>query len=97
MQAFAKARPIEHGDPLHEVQRTKVRINVELLEESVDPPRTFPTIGEVQAHHRHFKCTVSYTEIDRLGGPAPKTTIDEDCEEVIYIDRDHLHHVGKLP
>ena len=35
--------------------------------------------------------------VDRLGGPAPKTTIDEDCEEVIYIDCDHLHHVGKLP
>jgi hypothetical protein len=97
MRQLEKARQVQGGMPfLHEVQRNNVRITVEPIADYIDPPRFYPTIGPAQLHHAHFKCTVYYKEVTRVGWPVPYTTTDEDCQEVIYIDHDHLHQVGNV-
>jgi hypothetical protein len=97
MRALEKAHPIEGGYPnLHEVQRNNVRIVKCKIADYVDPPRVYPTIGPAQLHHVHYKCTVYYTEVTRVGWPIPYTVVDEDASEVIYIDLDHLHMVGDV-
>jgi hypothetical protein len=97
MRALEEARPVQGGLPwLHEVQRNNVRITVEPLQDKVDPPRHYPLVGPAQLHHSHYKCTVYYTEVTRVGWPLPYTTTDEDCQEVVYIDHDHLHMVGNV-
>ena len=97
MRQLEKARPVQGGIPLlHEVQRNHVRIVVESTQNSVDPPRVMPLMGPVQLHHAHFKCIVYFTEITHVGWPVPYTTTDEDCQEVINIDHDHLHMVGNV-
>jgi len=78
------------------VQRNHVRIICEPTQDTVDPPRVMPLVGPVQVHHVHFKCTIYFTEIIHVGWPVPYTTTDEDCQEVIYIDHDHLHMVGNV-
>jgi len=95
MRALERARPVEGGMPfLHEVQRKDVRIVKEKIADYVDPPRVMPLIGPVQLHHAHYKCTVNFTEVKRIGWPVPHTLIDEDTREVVYIDHNHLHRVG---
>ena len=37
-----------------------------------------------------------YTEVTRVGWPIPYTNTDEDKQEVLYIDHDHLHMVGNV-
>ncbi len=97
MRQLEKARPVQGGIPLlHEVQRNHVRIVVESTQNSVDAPRVMPLMGPVQLHHAHFKCMVYFTEVTHVGWPVPYTTTDEDCQEVIYIDHDHLHMVGNV-
>ncbi|QDU75239.1 hypothetical protein Pan97_22680 [Bremerella volcania] len=97
MQALERARPVEGGLPfLHEVQRNNVRITKEKIADYVDPPRVMPLVGPVQLHHAHYKCTVYYTEVKRIGWPIPHTLRDEDTREVIYIDHNHLHRVGNI-
>lgn len=97
MRALERAHPIEGGFPLlHEVQRNNVRIVKCKIADYVDPPRVYPTIGPAQLHHAHYKCTVYYTEVTRVGWPVPYTTTDEDAREVIYVDHDHLHMVGNV-
>ena len=97
MRQLEKARPVQGGIPLlHEVQRNHVRIVIESTQNSVDPPRVMPLMGPVQVHHAHFKCIVYFAEITHVGWPVPYTTTDEDCQEVIYIDHDHLHMVGNV-
>jgi len=97
MRALERARPVEGGMPfLHEVQRNNVRIVKEKIADYVDPPRVMPLVGPVQLHHAHYKCTVYYTEVRRIGWPVPHTLIDEDTREVIYIDHNHLHRVGNI-
>jgi hypothetical protein len=97
MRALEEARPVQGGIPwFHEVQRNKVRIVVERLQDSVDPPRQYPLVGPAQLHHAHYKCIVYYQEITRVGWPVPYTTVNEDCQEVLYIDHDHLHMVGNV-
>ena len=81
---------------LHEVQRNNVRIVKCKISDDVDPPRVYPMVGPAQLHHAHYKCTVYYTEVVRVGWPIPYTTVDEDAREVIYIDHDHLHMVGNV-
>jgi len=71
-----------------------VRIVKEKIADYVDPPRVVPLIGPVQLHHVHFKCTVYFTEVTRVGWPVPYTTRNEDAMEVIYIDNNHFHMVG---
>ena len=96
-RAWEKANPIQGGLPfLHERQRNNVRIVKEKIADYVDPPRVVPLIGPVQLHHAHYKCTIYYTEITRVGWPVPHTLIDEDSQEVIYIDHNHFHMVGNV-
>jgi hypothetical protein len=97
MRAFEKANPIQGGLPmLHEVQRSRVRIVKEKIADYIDPPRVVPLIGPAQLHHAHYKCTIYYTEVTRVGWPVPYTTTDEEAAEVIYIDHNHFHMVGNV-
>jgi hypothetical protein len=34
--------------------------------------------------------------VKRVGWPVPHTLVDDDAQEVIYIDHDHLHMVGDV-
>jgi len=97
MRALEKARPVEGGLPfLHEVQRNNVRIVKEKIADYIDEPRVLPMVGPVQLHHAHYKCSIYFTEVTRVGWPVPHTLTDEDCVEVIYIDHNHLHMVGNV-
>ena len=91
MRKLQMARPAS----LSTVERNKVRIVTEPIQDSIDPPRVMPQVGPVQVHHVHFKCIVYFTEVTHVLGPTPRTTVEEDCQEVIYLDHDHLHRVGK--
>ena len=81
---------------LEEIQRNNVRIVKEKIADYIDPPRVYPVVGPAQLHHVHYKCIVYFTEVTRVGWPIPYTTTDEDSQEVIYIDLDHLHMVGNV-
>jgi hypothetical protein len=97
MRALERANPVQGGLPLlYEIQRNNVRITVDLIQDQVDPPRVMPLVGPVQLHHAHYKCTIYYTELTRVGWPIPYTTTAEEAQEVIYIDHDHLHMVGNV-
>jgi len=97
MRALEKAHPLEGGIPfLHTIQRDNVRIVVEPLADYVDPPRVYPLVGPAQLHHAHYKCIIYYTEVTHVGWPIPYTTTDEESQEVIYIDHNHLHMVGNV-
>ena len=78
------------------MQRNNVVIRKDLIADYVDPPRFYPLIGPAQLHHAHYKCTVYFTEVKRVGWPVPHTLTDEDSVEVIYIDHNHLHMVGNV-
>ncbi len=103
MRALEEARPIQGGLPMmHEIQRNNVRIVVEPIADNgvpfgyIDPPRVYPLVGPAQLHHAHYKCIVYFTEVNWVGWPIPYATTDEDCQEVVYIDHDHLHMVGNV-
>lgn len=97
MRALEKARPVQGNWPfLYEVQRNHVRITKCKISDYVDPPRHYPLAGPAQLHHAHYKCTVYFQEVKRIGWPVPHTLVDEDCQEVLYIDHDHLHMVGDV-
>jgi hypothetical protein len=97
IRAWEKANPIQGGYPfLHERIRNNVRIVKDKIADYVDPPRVVPLIGPVQLHHAHYKCTIYYTEVTRVGWPVPYTTVDEDSQEVLYIDHNHFHMVGPI-
>ncbi len=96
MRALESARPVKGGLPLlHEIQRNNVRIIVEPIADYVDPPRVYPLIGPAQLHHAHYKCIIYFNEVTRVGWPVPYTT-EEEVQEVIYIDHNHLHMVGNV-
>jgi hypothetical protein len=97
MRALEDARPVKGGIPLiEEVQRKNVRIVVEPVADYIDPPRFYPLVGPAQLHHAHYKCIVYFTEVTRVGWPLPYTTVNEDAQEVVYIDHDHFHMVGNV-
>ena len=97
MRALEHARPLEGNSPmLYEVQRNNVRIVREPIADYVDPPREYPLIGPAQLHHAHYKCTVYFTEVTRVGWPIPHTITNEDAQEVLYIDHNHFHIVGNV-
>lgn len=97
MRALERAKPTQGGIPfLHEVQRNNVRMIIEPIADYVDPPRVYPLIGPAQLHHAHYKCTLYYTERTHVGWPIPHTRVDEDSQEVIYIDHNHFHMVGNV-
>jgi hypothetical protein len=97
MRALEKARPVQGGIPLlYERNRNNVRIVKEKIADYVDPPRVYPLIGPAQQHHAHYKCTIYYEDVRRIGWPVPHTLRDEDAREVIYVDHNHLHMVGNV-
>ncbi|MEN0111606.1 MAG: hypothetical protein AAF805_12875 [Planctomycetota bacterium] len=97
IRALEKARPVEGGIPLlWERNRNNVRIVKEQISEYVDPVRVYPMIGPAQLHHAHYKCTIYYEDVRRVGWPVPHTLRDYDAREVIYIDHNHLHMVGDV-
>ncbi|TWU27532.1 hypothetical protein [Bythopirellula polymerisocia] len=97
MRALEKAQPVQGGFPfLHEHNRNDVRIVKEKIADYIDPPRVYPLIGPAQQHHAHYKCTVYYEDVRRIGWPFPHTLKDEDAREVIYVDHNHLHMVGNV-
>jgi hypothetical protein len=97
MRVLEKSRPVQGGLPfLDETQRNNVRIVTEPVADYVDPVRVMPLVGPVQLHHAHYKCTVYFTEVHRVGWPFPYTNTQEEAQEVIYIDHDHLHRVGNV-
>lgn len=97
MRALERIQPVQGGVPLlWERQRNNVRIVKEKISDYIDPPRVYPLIGPAQQHHAHYKCTVYYEDVRRIGWPVPHTLRDEDAREVIYIDHNHLHMVGNL-
>jgi hypothetical protein len=97
MRALEKAHPLEGGLPfLHEQQRNNVRIVVEPIADYIDPPRIYPLVGPAQLHHAHYKCIIYYTHVTNVGWPIPYTTSDQEAQEVIYIDHNHLHMVGNV-
>jgi hypothetical protein len=97
MRALEKTKPVEGGVPmLWERNRNDVRIVVHKIADYVDPPRVYPLIGPAQQHHAHYKCTIYFEDVRRIGWPVPHTIRDEDSEEVIYIDHNHLHMVGNV-
>jgi hypothetical protein len=97
VRAWEKANPQQGNFPfLWEKQRNNVRIVKDKIADYVDPPRVVPLLGPVQLHHAHYKCTIYYTEVVRVGYPVPHTLVDEDAQEVIYIDHNHFHMVGPV-
>jgi hypothetical protein len=97
MRTLERALPQQGGWPfLHEIQRNNVRIVKEKISDYTDPPRVYPLIGPAQLHHCHYKCTIYYTEVTRVGWPVPHTLVDEDSQEVVYVDHEHLHMVGNV-
>jgi hypothetical protein len=97
MRALEKARPVQGGLPmLYERNRNNVRIVKDKIADYVDPPRVYPLIGPAQQHHAHYKCTIYFTDVRHIGWPVPYTIKDDEAEEVIYVDHNHLHMVGNL-
>ena len=97
MRALEKAQPIEGGIPLlYERNRNNVRIVKEKIADYIDPPRHIPMIGPAQQHHCHYKCTIYFEDVRRVGWPVPHTLRDEDAREVLYIDHNHFHMVGNV-
>jgi hypothetical protein len=97
MRALEKVHPVESGVPcMWERNRNHVRVVKNKIADYVDPPRVYPLVGPAQQHHAHYKCTVYYEDVRRVGWPVPHTLRDEEAEEVIYIDHNHLHMVGNV-
>ena len=79
MRALEKARPVEGNWPfLYEVQRNHVRISKCKIADYIDPPRHLPLVGPTQLHHAHYKCTIYFQEVTRVGWPVPHTLVDDD-------------------
>lgn len=97
MRALERAQPVQGGMPLFwERNRNNVRIVKCKIADYVDPPRVYPLLGPAQQHHCHYKCTVYYEDVRRIGWPIPHTLRDEDAREVLYVDHNHLHMVGNV-
>jgi len=95
IRALEKIRPVSGSVPfLETTHRTNIRITKELLADYLDEPTMVPLVGPAQIHHSHWRCTVYFTETVNCGWPIPQTLINEEAQEVIYIDLDHLHRVG---
>ncbi len=95
IRALEKVRPVSGSIPfLETTHRTDIRITKELMADYLDSPTMVPLVGPAQVHHSHWKCTVYFTETVNCGWPIPQTLVDEEAQEVLYIDLDHLHRVG---
>ncbi len=97
MRALEHARTVEGGIPfLYEKQRNNVRIIKHKIADYIDPPRFVPLVGPAQLHHAHYKCTIFFEEVTRVGWPIPHEIRNEDAREVIYVDHNHFHIVGNV-
>lgn len=95
IRALEKAQPVQGGIPfLFTRNRNDVHIVTCKIADYVDPVRVYPMIGPAQQHHAHYKCTIYYQDVKRVGWPVPHTLRDEDTQEVVYIDHNHLHMVA---
>ena len=95
VRAWEMSSAVKGGIPfLHETERNNVRIVKERIADSIDPPRVVPLIGPVQLHHAHYKCTIYYTEVTRVGWPLQHTVTDEDAQTVVYIDQNQFHMIA---
>jgi len=95
LEMYETLKPIVHGVPfVYEVQRKNVRFSIEKLVDQVDECRIFPLAGPCQLHHCHFKCTIWWDETTTMGWPIPWQYTDHK-QEVVYIDKDHLHRCGE--
>ncbi len=74
---------------LAETSRNNVRMTVDLMVDRLDECRFYPLVGPARLHHCHYKCTVFFKETKRSYWPVPFTH-EEDRQEVVYIDHDHL-------
>jgi hypothetical protein len=90
--------PVARGVPyFYEEHRDDVQVVSERLVDKIDPPRFFPLIGPAQLHHCHWKCTIYYTETIESGYPFPFRCV-KPRQQVVYIDKDHLHlYAGNNP
>ncbi len=97
MRALENAEPTEGGIPLlYERNRNNVRIVKEKIADYMDPPRVYPLVGPAQQHHAHYKCTIYYEDVKHVGWPVPYTVRDNEAQQVVYIDHNHLHMVGNV-
>lgn len=97
MRAMENVEPTEGGLPmLYERNRNNVRIVKEKIADYVDPPRVYPLVGPAQQHHAHYKCTVYYEDVRHIGWPVPHTIRDDEAQQVVYVDHNHLHMVGNV-
>jgi len=95
IRMLERVRPVGGGVPgLETTMRNVKGITKEPIGDWVDPPRVAPLVGPVEVHHAHYKCTVYFEEITRVGWPVPHQIKTEDGMEVLYIDKDHFHRVG---
>ena len=71
------------------VNREDIIIVKNMLCAKLDPVRNFPLVGNARIRHRHWECTVYYTEIVERNGP---NSVSEKKlrVQVIYIDKDNL-------
>jgi hypothetical protein len=90
--AILRAMPrVARGVPYFwEEFRDDIQIVSERLVDRIDPPRFFPLVGWAQLHHCHWKCTMYYTETLEMGQPFP-FRCRKPRQQVVYIDKDHLH------
>lgn len=95
IRALDKVRPVSGAVPfLETTYRTNIRIVKELIVDELDDPVVIPHVGPGQIHHAHYKCTIYFTEVTRVGWPIPHTLVNEEAQEVVYIDMDHIHRVA---
>ncbi len=92
MRAWERSKSSTNSGPVRlEIQRRNVRIVKEKIADYIDPPREVPLIGPVQLHHSHYKCTIFYTKVLAAGRPKTDVEMDEDGQDVVYIDYNHFH------
>ncbi|NUQ63799.1 MAG: hypothetical protein HUU20_15085 [Pirellulales bacterium] len=66
--------------PTDAIPFANVRIVVDRVYDTVDPPRTIPNVGAAQLHRVRYRCTIYST-----------SRFYNDAQLVVYIDHDHLH------
>jgi hypothetical protein len=73
----------------YETFRDDIVIVKNRLVDKIDPPRYFPLVGVARLWHRHWECTVYFTETTESQVPVP-VRVTKKRVQVIYIDRDTL-------
>jgi len=82
---------IVRGVPyFYEEFRDEIQVVTERIVDKIDPPRFYPLIGPAQLHHCHWKCIIYYIETKESGYPFPFRS-RRPRQQVIFIDKDHLH------